>query len=154
MAGEFKKLAEQEQIEEAALLSAANMGAPKFDRVEQRDNDLVFLDNGRVSMVIPDTTIEQLEDQLATARRRINPPGVHHEEIIFTGFDTGWGKDMPVRLINYEDGTVDIHRQSGDQFDEHIIEAKKILKARGLKIDKTDDWMWGSTGGYRAVVKR
>lgn len=79
------------------------------------------------------------------------------EEVILEGSDVGWpGRILRVTLIDYNgDGSnLDIHRQSGTQFDEHIAEAEKILAKRGLMIDPTDKWMWGSTGGYRRVIKK
>lgn len=75
------------------------------------------------------------------------------EEVIFEGFDEGWQRVLPVRLLTYGDGSMDIHRQTGSQFEEHIKQAEKILFQRGLVIDpKEKHWTIGSTGAYKALI--
>ena len=56
-----------------------------------------------------------------------------HEEILFEGYDSGWDEILPVTLIIYTDGSMDIHRQSGSHFHEHIKEAEKVLEQKGTK---------------------
>ena len=49
---------------------------------------------------------------------------------------------------------MDIHRQTGSQFYEHMKEAEKILKTRGLKIIDDEGFsMTGPTGCYLSVTK-
>lgn len=74
------------------------------------------------------------------------------EEPLYIGFDESWGKDMSVVLIRYSSGGIDLHRQSGKQFKEHVSEAEKILKNLGLKLKHPDSWWFSSTGGYCTVV--
>jgi hypothetical protein len=76
-----------------------------------------------------------------------------HEEILFEGYDSGWDETLPVTLITYKDGSMDIHRQSGSHFNEHIKESEKVLEQRGLKIDPNDSWAAGASGIYRRVVR-
>lgn len=77
---------------------------------------------------------------------------VASEEIIFTGFDDGWQRELPVKLITYDDGSMDLHRQTGSQFHEHTIKALEILRKRGivLKLDRKDSV--GSSGYYQSLV--
>jgi len=76
-----------------------------------------------------------------------------NEEILLEMFDSGWGRPMPVRLITYKDGTMDIHSQTGPDFEARINAAEKLLILRGLVLETNDEWMYGSTGAYRGVVK-
>lgn len=74
-----------------------------------------------------------------------------HNEVIFKGPDAGWnGREMPVTLITYEDGSQDLHRQTGSQFDEHVAEAAQLLAARGLAVGKVE--FIGPTGAYMRVT--
>jgi hypothetical protein len=73
------------------------------------------------------------------------------EEVILNEFDKSWGRPMPVKLITYDDSTMDIHRQTGSQFDEHIEKAKDILKSRGLEIVNENSYFIGPTGCYMSV---
>lgn len=75
------------------------------------------------------------------------------EEIIFEGFDEGWNETLPVKLIAYKGGSMDLHRQTGSQFNEHIAEAEKILAKRGLKLAKDGRDAVGATGYYQSVIK-
>ena len=72
------------------------------------------------------------------------------EEVVFVGYDEGWSRNLPVTLITYAEGTQDLHRQTGNQFDEHIAEARKILAARGLSVSPIEDI--GGTGAYMRVT--
>jgi hypothetical protein len=65
------------------------------------------------------------------------------EEVIFEGYDKGWQGVLPVTLLFYDNGGIDIHRQTGAQFTEHMAKANEILKQRGLEIDESDK---GATG--------
>ena len=75
------------------------------------------------------------------------------EEIIFSGFDVGWRREMPVTLIFYSGGGIDLHRQTGPQFQEHIDEAAKILKKRGMILPTGKIECLGATGAYIRVVR-
>lgn len=76
------------------------------------------------------------------------------EEVIFKGTDKHWNnKELPVTLITYEDGEMDIHRQTGWEFNNHINEARKVLAERGLKIKDGEPWQSWPTGAYCSVVK-
>ena len=83
----------------------------------------------------------------------INPITELEEEVIFTGFDSGWDRALPITLIIYKNGSMDIHRQTGSNFHEHMAEAEKILAQRGLKIDKTESGGIGMSGFYQRVIK-
>lgn len=75
------------------------------------------------------------------------------EEVIYLGFDKGWDCNMPVKLITYKkSGTMDLHRQTGENFVDHLYEAELILAKRGLYVDKRDRAL-GSTGMYMLVRK-
>ena len=75
------------------------------------------------------------------------------EEVIFTAIDSGWNQELPITLITYDEGNMDIHRQTGTDFDKHMAEAEKILIARGLEINKMD-FSVGSTGAYYGVRRK
>lgn len=75
-------------------------------------------------------------------------------EAIFEGPDEGWeGKIFQVKLLTYQDGTMDLHRQTGTQYSEHIKEAEKVLATRGLMLDPSDPPAYGCTGAYQRVIK-
>jgi hypothetical protein len=76
------------------------------------------------------------------------------QEAIFEGPDDGWnGTIFQVKLLVYTNGGMDIHRQTGSQYQEHIKEAEKVLASRGLMIDPEDRGAVGCTGMYRRVIK-
>lgn len=75
------------------------------------------------------------------------------EEIIFIALDRGWQRNLPVKLITYKSGNMDLHRQTGHNFKEHIAEAEKILFSRGLILDKTDKISVSANGAYQKVIK-
>ncbi|MCC5612151.1 hypothetical protein LC612_36845 [Nostoc sp. CHAB 5834] len=58
---------------------------------------------------------------------------------------------MPVKLLTYPDGTQDLHRQTGSQFNEHVEKAKRILAIRGLAVGKVG--LTGPTGAYMKVTR-
>ena len=51
---------------------------------------------------------------------------MEREETLVNEHDEGWNRPMPVRLITYESGKMDIHRQSGSQFNEHIDKKRRV----------------------------
>ena len=73
------------------------------------------------------------------------------ETIILKTYSEDWGKEIPVTLIEYDNGTIDIHCQSGDHHDDAIEYAKKILKEQGMKVGKLE--FVGPTGIYYPVTK-
>jgi hypothetical protein len=80
------------------------------------------------------------------------------EEVIFSAIDSGWDdRELPITLITFQhkDGTssMDVHRQTGPDFDKHMAEAEKVLTARGLRIDYSRGGFVGPSGYYRSVVK-
>lgn len=74
------------------------------------------------------------------------------EEVILNNIDSGWKSKLPVKLITYPDGSIDIHRQTGPDFDKDMELASKILEKRGLRIDKSKGMFIGPTGAYQDVV--
>lgn len=77
---------------------------------------------------------------------------VIHEEVIFSGFDAGWDRELPVRLIHYGDDRTDLHRQTGESFHEHIAEASAVLALRDMRVGPLESI--GSTGAYLPVTKK
>lgn len=73
------------------------------------------------------------------------------EEVIFEGFDKSWRRNLPVRLLTYGDGQIDLHRQSGSEFHAHMEEARRILAARGLVASEPE--VIASTGIYMRVSR-
>jgi hypothetical protein len=83
-------------------------------------------------------------------------PDVHGGtmEAIHEGPDWNGMHIFQVKLLTYSDGSMDIHRQTGENYQKDMAEAEKILLARDLMIDPTDEGMIGSSGLYRRVVKK
>lgn len=77
---------------------------------------------------------------------------VKKEEVLFKAYDTGWEEELDVTLISYEDGTMDLHSQTGPDFDARIKQAAEVLKARGLKLKTGEVECIGGTGAYLTVV--
>lgn len=71
------------------------------------------------------------------------------EEVLLSKLDTACGCAVPVKLITYPDGTMDLFRQGGNQFAEHIALARTLLAARGLVVGEVDATI--SSGAYLAV---
>lgn len=75
------------------------------------------------------------------------------EEVIFIGHDEAWEHDMPVLLITYKhSGNMDMHRQTGSQYYEHLYMAQVRLAKRGLRIDFSAERSVGGTGVYIKVI--
>lgn len=75
--------------------------------------------------------------------------GAAREEVLLSKLDTGCGCLVPVKLITYPDGTMDLFRRGGNQFEEHIALARALLAARGLVVGEVDATI--SSGAYLAV---
>ena len=73
------------------------------------------------------------------------------EEILFSFWDDDWDDYMPVTLLTYSSGGVDLHCQTG-KFHEYAINvARSLLKQRGLEVCKLE--FIGGTGAYYPVKK-
>lgn len=79
------------------------------------------------------------------------PDGPASKEVILAKYDRGWHRDMAVTLYTYDDGTQELHRQTGLQYREHIAEAAELLKARGLAVGPFEGDIW-PTGIYLRVT--
>jgi hypothetical protein len=75
------------------------------------------------------------------------------EEVIYEGFDTGWDSPLPITLISYKSGKMDLHRQTGTQFMEHMRKAAKILARRNLFVDLDVEPDIRSSGAYYDVSR-
>lgn len=73
------------------------------------------------------------------------------DAVLFSDMDRGWGRPMPVRLITYVDGTMDVHRQTGPDFDAALTKARFLLSARGMSIGAPE--AIGSSGVYCPVTR-
>lgn len=71
------------------------------------------------------------------------------EKTLFEEFDSGWDKYLPVTLITYGDGTMDLHTQTGPDFEKRITRAKSVLGELGLTVGKTETL--GPSGAYLPV---
>ena len=72
------------------------------------------------------------------------------EKVLFE-FKQWDNKKFPCTLITYDNGSMDLHAQTGDGHREAIKKAKKILMKKGLKVGKADGV--GMTGMYYPVNK-
>lgn len=75
--------------------------------------------------------------------------GAFKEEILLSKWDLRCGTLVSVKLLTYPDGTLDLFRQAGDQFQEHIAEATLILQERGLEVGAMDVML--CSGAYLPV---
>jgi hypothetical protein len=80
------------------------------------------------------------------------PEGGTTEEVILSKQDSARGFPISVKLITYPDGTMDLFRQPGNEFDEHIAEAKAVLEARGLVVGDVEVAL--QTGAYLPVRQK
>jgi len=75
----------------------------------------------------------------------------YKEEKLFSIWSNGWDREMPVLLITYDGGSMDLHCQTGDHHDKALLRAKKELSKRNLKISGEE--MIGGSGVYYGVEK-
>lgn len=75
------------------------------------------------------------------------------KEVLFEAYDEGWDRNLPVTLHTYEDGTQDLHRQTGTNFVEAIDRARELLAARGLQA-AAEPSFYGPTGAYIEVTAK
>lgn len=73
------------------------------------------------------------------------------EEILLRRYDAAWQKEMPVTLVHYKRGGMDLHCQTGRHHEAAILDACAILAARGLAVDFTRMQVYGSGVYYRVV---
>lgn len=71
------------------------------------------------------------------------------EEILFSEYSDGWNRNMPVTLITYDDGKMDVHCQTGDHHIKAIDKARAILWKKGLAVGP--DEAVGGSGIYYPV---
>ena len=74
------------------------------------------------------------------------------EFVLFNAGSNGWDRYMPVTFIRYDDGSMDLHCQTGDHHREAIRYAKKMLNNLGLSVSRS--WFGGPTGIYYSVYQR
>lgn len=72
------------------------------------------------------------------------------QELLFTEYDAGWRRELPVTLLTYPDGSQDLHRQTGADFKAALARAVEMLAERGLSVD-IDSGMIAATGVYMTV---
>lgn len=97
------------------------------------------------------TTIRRLKKNMYKNKSECEDSVENTEEIIYKAYDNSWRRDMPIKLITYKNGSMDIHRQTGSEFEAHMKEAEKILNKRGLEIKKHEPGLIGPTGWYQSV---
>jgi hypothetical protein len=81
-----------------------------------------------------------------------SPDGATTEEVILSKLDATLGFPLAVKLITYPDGTMDLFRQAGDNFDEHIAQASAVLEARGMVVGVVEVVL--KTGAYLPVRQK
>ena len=81
----------------------------------------------------------------------ISPLSAHStHEVLFSDFDAGWNRDMPVKLITYPSGSQDLHRQTGSDFLSAVDRAKALLLEQGFQVGEIS--FIGPTGAYMPVT--
>jgi len=71
------------------------------------------------------------------------------EEILFYEPSESWGHPMPVTLLYWHTGDIDLHCQTGDHHTWAIEKAKRILERRNLVVEAPA--FLGPTGMYYPV---
>lgn len=84
--------------------------------------------------------------------RSLTVGGPIREEVVLSKVDSAVGHEISVKLLVYSDGTMDLFRPQGNQFREHLVEAKALLRKRGLCTGEVV--LMAPTGGYMPVWKR
>ncbi len=75
------------------------------------------------------------------------------EEVLFEAHDEGWNRPLPVTLITYKDGSQDLHRQTGFNFEEAVERARALLAARGLEVAAEPSFL-APSGAYLSVTAK
>ena len=78
---------------------------------------------------------------------------LYEEEVLFEIWSEGWEKNMPVKLITYNDGSQDLHLQTGDHWTTAIEKAREILAERKLQIVNEDGDFIAMSGVYLGLKK-
>ena len=76
------------------------------------------------------------------------------EEILFRAISKQAKRDWPVLLITYDNGSMDLHCQTGDHHVSAIRQAKRILGDRGLAVARTRGIGLAASGVYYRVKPR
>lgn len=78
--------------------------------------------------------------------------GAVKEEIVLSKVDTAVGHEIQVKLLTYPDGSMDLFRAQGNQFRDHLAEAKALLRERGLLTGEVELML--PTGAYLPVWEK
>jgi len=78
-------------------------------------------------------------------------PEIDKENILLEYWSDDWNRYMPVSIIKYDDGTMDLHCQDGDHHIKAVKEAKKILHQQNYKVKKCV--VIGQSGLYYPMVR-
>lgn len=71
-------------------------------------------------------------------------------EVLFKAHDSGWGRELPVSVFTYSNGSRDLHRQTGTDFEAHVARARQMLRERGLQVGEVS--FIGPTGAYMEIT--
>ena len=74
------------------------------------------------------------------------------EKVIWKEYSESGDRLMPVTLIRYQNGSIDLHCQTGDHHTKAIAKAEEILRRSGFKIKDVNDYEVYPTGAYYSVV--
>lgn len=74
------------------------------------------------------------------------------DTVLFSMWSEGWGRFMPVTLVDYGDGELDLHCQTGDHHSRALELAKVQLARLGLRV-REDGWLMAASGIYYTVEK-
>lgn len=80
-----------------------------------------------------------------------NYPKPAEHELLFSQFDSGWNREMPVQLITHGDGSMDLHTQTGPDFPARVAKATELLRERDLTVGEVQ--FIGPTGAYMPVAR-
>lgn len=81
----------------------------------------------------------------------MNEDSLKTTEVLLSLYDDDWRRELPIKIFTYQDGSMDLHRQTSSEFEAAIAEAQKLLAARGLKAAEVD--FIGPTGAYMTISK-
>ena len=73
------------------------------------------------------------------------------ETILFYVYSKGWERDMPVTLVEYDNGGIDLVIQTGDHHSIALEMAKPVLEKLGMRIVSKDSTFIGPDGAYYDV---
>lgn len=96
--------------------------------------------------------VRQFGDSTMNGARGLTFGGPVKEEVVLSKIDSAIGLEIAVKLLTYADGSMDLFRPQGNQFREHLAEAKALLRERGLCVGDVE--LMAPTGGYLSVWAR